>query len=1714
MGSQCIATYIQEANVVPVEPALMYSDVDNFASKYETSDRPASWPPKDVIREEIDDDTNLPVSIVDHLALHDEELKLEVYAQARAYSFLKFGEVPPQKLAAAAGMGVVNPSLAVGHATDSNFAAVFACVNDMVDMTATNPSGGRHMLPPPGPALFPGEKDVLVPVTRDGMLAKFRMDTCSDSFTFGFSGHKNSLLRLGGHVKTPLNTTGPLEASMELDIGECLLGVNGTSVVGMPMTDTFNLIKAQSADCCFVWMRFLKNVMTCVDPEYSSMGKFGVKFKKDVMGKFSKERKAILKERAVYEAKEESLTSPTNKLQPKSTRDRQGQKGDSDSDEFMDDGDDDDDPLPGERRVKDEGSLTSGFNVQHAIGRHLKWKPPRISKARQAGIDMFGIDMGESSDEDVEGVEYYVDGVKPPSSTATAADTPTDEPQQVIGTRKRDFTCLPPVPKFMACVALSKVKPDAKAFESFPDTRALAPEAAVPEELMEIVEVTTSQPIQIEDGNRKKGSTKVAQMKRDGTVMHTWANVQQASLTLNIAAVRIKKVLAGSFNGDNDEGGEAGEGDTAGGFRWKYVEDDAIVDEIVIDDEKQEAKEYWKKLYDHDKPHDYKDGNKLRDYQVDGVNWMASCWYKRHGCILADEMGLGKTVQIVSYIEHLYRVENNKGPFLVVVPLSTIEHWRREFAGWTTMNVCVYHDKMREWRDVMREYEWYYPDRPRTWEYLKFNVMVTTYDTLIGDFDIIEEIPFRSSIVDEAHRLRNQKGKLLEIMKTINDRAKMEYGFQHRILMTGTPLQNNMDELWTLLNFVAEDEFDDNAEFFENYGNLASQDAVEELQNRIGPYMLRRVKEDVAKDIPSKEETVIDVELTATQKTYYRAIFEHNHGFLTGKGAGNKAPKLMNVQMELRKCCNHPFLLEGVEEKEGYRVRGELEKATKLGHAPDWDAIHEETLEQGLIMSSGKMVLLDKLLPKLRREGHKVLIFSQMVRMLDVIADYCDFRDFNTERLDGRVNGLERQKAIDRFNVDNDSFCFLLSTRAGGVGINLTAADTCIIFDSDWNPQNDVQAQARCHRIGQTKEVKIYRLITSNCFEQEMFNKASMKLGLEQAVLGTYQTEDDGKPTGEEMEQMLKRGAYALLTENDDEAGRQFCEDDIESILEKRTRTRVVEGAKTNSWLNKSGFSAVNRIAFTGDGADGGVNVDDPEFWSKVMPEFINANVLTDKLKDLEKTMRKEAKVEADKRKRAKKLKAGGDSEEEDYGSDSDEEEDDGGAGSDEDAKKIVKKAGRGRPKKQRLYESDEDGSEDKRSRATAKKATEYIEDLGTLMEEMFKKEDSGELGMDEKDQVEQLLMTCSVMKNLFNREQMDTAQTFLSRLQGDRRRKVRDEVNERDGSSSRRGKRGASKISKHGGGISQKRKRRASPKIGADGYLMDNSDDEVGVREYDGPLTKSEAAKRYGLGWGGNCDDVLAAALFWPFVPPEYVQRVLTTAMQDLVRHDQEQQKFFSELPSDVDFPDYYQQIERPMCYSMMLKSVVNYSNGSALQNDLRLIMANSIQYYKPGSDVVKEAQEHAMVAAKLFKESCLFHGLYLQEDGTPIEVLSDDDGDEGGIDGDDSDASGNDGPVKSRNRSNGVIPGIRRTRCRECKGCTAVDCGKCTPCRDKPKFGGKGALKQACIRRKCTNMVPAGGSGGVINVIGKKSHKKKVVGVGNPMGGAKKGPASLKER
>ena len=375
---------------------------------------------------------------------------------------------------------------------------------------------------------------------------------------------------------------------------------------------------------------------------------------------------------------------------------------------------------------------------------------------------------------------------------------------------------------------------------------------------------------------------------------------------------------------------------------------------------------------------------------------------------------------------------HSQGPFLIVAPLSTIPHWQREFTGWTDFNTIVYHGSAKE-RELIRELEFAFEcDRPeeigmnqrylkkchrknapewmRTW---MTQVVITTPEMLVKkDFSELSDVRWDLLVVDEAHQLfKDRTSKLALSIRDDN------FQFNHTLLLTGTPIQKNMNELWTLLNLTDPKTFNDCDNFMDQYGNMKSKDKVDVLHDVIRPYILRRLKEDVEKSVPPKEETLIEIELTTIQKQYYRALYEKNIHFLHKKVKKPlDGPSINNLSMQLRKCCNHPYLLRGVEEIHTSR----------------------EAEADALVKSSGKLILLDKLLPKLKAGGHRVLIFSQFKIMLDIIEDYLALRTFKFERIDGSITGKKRQMAIDRFqtieNMDS-SFIMLLSTRAGGVGM-------------------------------------------------------------------------------------------------------------------------------------------------------------------------------------------------------------------------------------------------------------------------------------------------------------------------------------------------------------------------------------------------------------------------------------------------------------------------------------------------------------------------------------------------------------------------------------------------------------------------------------------------------------------------------------------------------
>uniref|UniRef100_A0AAX7TJV1 DNA helicase n=1 Tax=Astatotilapia calliptera TaxID=8154 RepID=A0AAX7TJV1_ASTCA len=672
----------------------------------------------------------------------------------------------------------------------------------------------------------------------------------------------------------------------------------------------------------------------------------------------------------------------------------------------------------------------------------------------------------------------------------------------------------------------------------------------------------------------KRFRTKQAQMK------HLFAEPDED--LFNPDYVEVDRVLEVAVTTDTETGEEV----THYLVKWCSLSYEEATWELQEDLDPEKIKEFeeiqklperpspekWQKL---ERSRDYRNGNQLREYQLEGMNWLLFNWYNRKNCILADEMGLGKTIQSITFLYEIFSM-GIRGPFLIIAPLSTITNWEREFRTWTHMNVIVYHGSQIS-RQMILQYEMFHRDPQGNTipGVLKFHGLITTFEMIMADCPELRKLHWRCVVIDEAHRLKNRNCKLLEGLKLMN--------LEHKVLLTGTPLQNSVEELFSLLNFLEPLQFPSESTFLEEFGDLKTDEQVKKLQAILKPMMLRRLKDDVEKNLAPKEETIIEVELTNIQKKYYRAILEKNFSFLSKGANQHNMPNLINTMMELRKCCNHPYLITGAEEK--------ILESFKKSHSPE----APDFQLQAMIQAAGKLVLIDKLLPKLLAGGHKVLVFSQMVRCLDILEDYLIQRRYTYERIDGRVRGNLRQAAIDRFcKPDSDRFVFLLCTRAGGLGINLTAADTCIIFDSDWNPQNDLQAQARCHRIGQSKAVKVYRLITRNSYEREMFDKASLKLGLDKAVLQDINRKGSLNGVQQlskmEVEDLLKKGAYGALMDEEDE-GSKFCEEDIDQILQRRTQTITIQSEGKGSTFAKASFIS------SGNRTD--ISLDDPNFWQK-----------------------------------------------------------------------------------------------------------------------------------------------------------------------------------------------------------------------------------------------------------------------------------------------------------------------------------------------------------------------------------------------------------------------------------------------------------------------------------------------------------------------------------
>ncbi|KAL4065609.1 SNF2 family N-terminal domain-containing protein [Scleroderma yunnanense] len=692
-------------------------------------------------------------------------------------------------------------------------------------------------------------------------------------------------------------------------------------------------------------------------------------------------------------------------------------------------------------------------------------------------------------------------------------------------------------------------------------------------------------------------------------------------------------------------------------------------------------------------------GAQLKDYQLEGVEWMVSLDKNGVSGILADEMGLGKTLQTIAFNAHLRELGHFR-PFLIVCPLSVIHNWIEEFHRFApAIPVCMYHgsptDRAELRRTVMREPDDGSETTARSFESVMvkdspkkgrrrntitkkrkaesededediptkrntkssplqtratFPVVVTTYEMIIRDRPHLSKYNWGYIVVDEGHRLKNLNCRLIQEIK--------RYSSAGRMILTGTPLHNNLAELWSLLNFILPDIFDDLDTFQEwfNLGTLQSRlsssqstQLIHTLHGILKPFLLRRLKADVlGHTLPPKKEYVIYAPLSVQQRELYDAIVQgslkdlllarggsrahdeskeqidvdaprtlrnqksgtRKYDILDGdddeyfemlekgdlareketehdvaelgrqhqrrekvKGINNL--RLQNTVMQLRKACSHPLLFDaGITEAELYS---------------------ESESPEELVDSSGKMMVLERLLDELFARKHKVLLFSQFTTMLDIIETWAtELKGWNICRIDGQTNPQERREQMNAFQEGGDRsdapHLFLLSTRAGGLGINLTAADTVIFYDQDWNPQMDVQAQDRAHRIGQTKSVLIFRLVTAHTIEERIMHRASEKRKLEALVIAKGKFKMPGQ-TGRTKTEVLGEMAASLFKLEGEQievvpATREgkrgvLSDQDLEMLLD---RSEGVFTGRGKGWSAGGGVTHTDGKSGDGDG--------------------------------------------------------------------------------------------------------------------------------------------------------------------------------------------------------------------------------------------------------------------------------------------------------------------------------------------------------------------------------------------------------------------------------------------------------------------------------------------------------------------------------------------------
>lgn len=497
------------------------------------------------------------------------------------------------------------------------------------------------------------------------------------------------------------------------------------------------------------------------------------------------------------------------------------------------------------------------------------------------------------------------------------------------------------------------------------------------------------------------------------------------------------------------------------------VEDYTVMHQIV--DELQMPLCVWNKLYHH---------------QQEAVKWMWTRHISFSGGILGDEMGLGKTIEVIAFLMALRSTTLHRPghPFLrlasvlLICPVTVMHQWVSEFHKWWPLcRVCILH-KSGSFQGK--------PSKLIDEVYAKRGVLIVSYDAVMANIKEINKKYWHYVVLDEGHKIRNPDLRVTTAVKLLQT--------PHRLLLSATPIQNNLRELWSLIDFICPNLLGSEETFMKTVAwhirvgcyARASQLEVEVarrctmmLRDTIQPCLLRRTKQDVNDflHLPPKNEQALFITLTDEQRQLYLDYLQSDP---TSESQFKSArTKMFTALTKLRKICNHPYIFS---------------KSSCEGTDPS---------QKSFYAKSGKMIVLRSLLKLWYKQGHKVLVFTQSRKMLDILERFMQYREYSYLRMDGSTSILARHAHIKQFNSSSDTFVFLLTTKVGGLGLNLTGANRVIIFDPDWNPCTDIQARERCWRIGQNKDVTIYRFLSAGTVEEKMYHRQIFKQYLSNRVL-------------------------------------------------------------------------------------------------------------------------------------------------------------------------------------------------------------------------------------------------------------------------------------------------------------------------------------------------------------------------------------------------------------------------------------------------------------------------------------------------------------------------------------------------------------------------------------------------------------------------------------